>query len=532
MRLSHFLLRSWIAALTLIGAALWQPAQAAASASDAVRFLDQSSFGPTLESITRVRKSGIKAYLKQQFDAPQSTSSELSLWPDQPPADCPANSVCRRDHYSMYPLQRRFFHNARTGQDQLRQRVAFALNQIFVVSALDSALRLPTRMWPYLEILERRAFGNFRQIMEEVTLNAAMGRYLDMVGNKANAPNENYARELLQLFTIGVNELNIDGTEKRDGKGKLIPAYSQDTVEAFARVFTGWVFAPAYSTGVANYRDPMIPGNPNNHDSGEKHLLNGYVLAAGGTAVTDLDAALDNVFAHPNVAPFISKQLIQHLVTSNPSPAYVGRVARVFKRSSGDMKAVIRAVLLDPVARSSAPSKRFGYLREPVQWITQLLRAFNTGEASTDFILGETYLPSNLRMGEDIYRSPSVFNFFPPDNLAPSGELLGPEFAIASTPAVFARANFAFEVVYQKMPTGTNRPKGSWLEFSSWLPQAANPDKLVKGLNRLMLHGTMTPAMRKAIVAAVGQIPVTDPLARVREAVYQVAISPQYLIAR
>ena len=523
-------LGSWVTALILTCGSLWQPAQAAPALNDAIRFLEQSSFGPTPASIAQVRKAGIKAYLNKQFDAPQSPPPELSPWPDQVPTDC--DSVCRREHYSIYPLQRRFFKNALTAEDQLRQRVAFALNQIFVVSALDGNLRQPDRMWPYLEILERQAFGSFRELIKEITLNAAMGRYLDMVGNRANAPNENYARELLQLFTIGVNKLNIDGTEKRDAKSNPIPSYSQETVETFARVFTGWVFAPTFSDGVTNYRDPMVIGNPKNHDVGEKKLLNDYVLAAGGTALDDLESALDNIVAHPNVAPFISKQLIQHLVTSNPPRAYVGRVAQVFKRSSGNMKAVIRAILLDPEARNSTPSRRFGHLREPVLWITQLLRAFDTNETSTDFILGEAYLPTNLRMGQDVYRSPSVFNFFPPDYIAPNGTLLGPEFAIASTQAAFARANFAYETIFHKMPISTDRPKGSWLEFSAWTPHAADPVKLVKGLHRLMLHGNMKPAMLEGITAAVAAIPETDPVARVREAVYLIAVSPQYLIAR
>jgi uncharacterized protein (DUF1800 family) len=525
------LFRNRLQAAALAGLFLLStPVAAAPSTGDTIRLLEQSTFGATPKLIEHVREVGFDAYLQEQFSAPASAPPQADPWPDRVPADCDA--TCRRDHYSMYPLQVRFFRNALTGQDQLRQRVAFALNQIFVTSALDGALRQPARMWPYLEILERQAFGNFRDLMKEVTLNPAMGRYLDMVGNKANAPNENYARELLQLFTVGLNQLNENGTEKRDAQGNAIPTYSQDTISDFARVFTGWVLAPAIATGTANYRDPMVPGVARNHDAGEKTLLRGKILAAGGTAESDLEAALDNIFADPNVAPFVSKQLIQHLVTSNPPPAYVARVARVFKRSQGDMKATVRAILLDPVARDATPPKSFGALREPVLWITQLLRSFEVDDTTTDFVLGESYLPADSRMGEDVYRAPSVFNFFPPDQTTPSGASLGPEFALSSTTAVYARSNLAYQLVYQKMPTTANRPKGTWIDLTRWQRLAADPRKLVKALDKLMMHGTMPAGMRATLLKQLRTIPQADSLGRVREAVYLTATSPQYQIAR
>jgi len=366
-----------------------------------------------------------------------------------------------------------------------------------------------------------------------MTLNPGMGKYLDMAGNRAEAPNENYARELLQLFSIGLYELNPDGTQKLDAHRRPIPAYSEDTVSAFSRAFTGWTLAPPPQPEIVNYFEPMRPAGPRAHDQETKQLLNGVVLPAGQNAQTDLQHALDNVFQHPNVAPFISKNLIQHLVTSNPSPAYVGRVAAVFAGTKGDMKSIVRAILLDPDARESTGSDtQSGHLREPVLWITNLLRAFRTTEATTDFVLGEQFLPHSLHMSQNLFDSPSVFNFFPPGYVIPGENIKGPEFAIYSTSTALARTNFAYAVVYQTMPTNAFRPKGTWLDLSPFEPLATDLPRLMETLNLLLLHGTMSAQMQSVIETAVSEIPVANRLGRVREAVYLIVTSPQYLIAR
>jgi uncharacterized protein (DUF1800 family) len=502
------------------------------SIPDAVRFLEQATFGPTPAMIAEVRAIGFEGFLGLQFAARRPSYPDLGLWPSTPPATCDA--TCQRDNYSMYPLQRRFFTNALTRHDQLRQRVAFALNQIFVISGAHPELRLPSRMLPYLEVLDRHAFGSFRDLLTDVTLNAGMGRYLDMVDNNRSAPNENYARELLQLFSVGVNMLNDDGTLKLDASGAEIPTYDQATITAFARVFTGWTFAPSSMSGVPNYAAPMVPAAPEAHDQDPKTLLNGVTLPAGRDAATDLRDALDNVFAHPNVAPFISKNLIQHLVTSNPSPAYVGRVTQVFRRSHGNLRTVVRAILLDGEARhpNLARLPDYGHLREPVLWLTSLLRAFHTTGATTDFVLGDSFLPADVRMSQDVFRSPSVFNFFPPDHVVAGDDLLGPEFAIYTTATAIARINLALDVVFKTMPTSTDRPLGTWIDFTHWKPLGADPGRLVTVLDHLMLHGTMPSSMREVVVRAVRAIPASDPLKRVRTAVYLVATSPYYLVER
>ena len=356
----------------------------------AARFLDQAAFGPDATTIAHVQALGLHGYLNEQFAAP------ISPYPDPSATG-----------FGIGQVQARFFTNAVHGQDQLRQRVAFALGQIFVASAVEE--NSPTQLVPYLQLLKSDAFVNFRQLMEDVTLSPTMGEYLDMRNNdKANPAkdtkaNENYARELMQLFTIGLFQLNQDGTLQPDSNGNPIPTYDQTTIQNFAKIYTGWTYPtkpgatlrehnPAYFIG------PMVPYEPN-HDTTSKTLLNGFAVGAGGTARSDLKAALDDIFKHQNVAPFISKQLIQHLVTSNPSPAYVGRIAAVFSDNGsgvrGDLEAVVKAILLDPEARAgddgpslTAPDTS-GHLREPVFVVSSILRGLGAMVNDTNNLTGQ-----------------------------------------------------------------------------------------------------------------------------------------------
>ena len=501
---------------------------------DAIRFLEQATFGPTPDLITHVQQVGFEAFLDEQFALPTPVFPQLDNWPQNPPSTC--TGTCLRDNYSMYPLQVGAFGAFLTSQHQLRWRVTFALNQIFVVSAVDGNLRQPSRMLPYLQVLSNGAFGNFRQLLTDITLNPAMARYLDTVNNNRASPNENYARELLQLFSIGLNQLNPDGTLQLDGAGQPIPTYDQSTITAFARVFTGWVFAPARITGVTNFIDPLVPGAANAHDTAAKTLLNGVTLPAGHDAATDLHDALDTVFAHLNVAPFVSTRLIQHLVTSNPSPAYVGRVATVFRTTGGDMKSVVRAILLDPEARtapvSGSPADAvYGHLREPILWMTSFLRLFGP-LVVTDYVLSDSFLPAGLQMGQDLFRAPSVFNFYPSDYVVMGDSTLGPEFAIYATSTALARTNFAYQVLYKTMPTNANRPVGTWIDLSGLAPVASDPTGVVDALNQFFLHGRMSPEMRNVILASVVAIPASNPLGRLRNAIYLLVTSPQYLVER
>jgi uncharacterized protein (DUF1800 family) len=519
-----------VGVVLLVGLAAPGIALAEPSLDEAVRFLEQVTFGPTPDLVARVQQIGFEAFLAEQFALPAPAFPELENWPSSVPGTC--KDTCVRDNYTVYPLQVGMFAAFLTSPHQLRLRVFLALNQIFVASALHPDLRQPSRLIPYLRVLSDGAFGNFRQLLTDVTLNPAMGRYLDTVNNQRSAPNENYARELLQLFTIGVNQLEPDGTPKLDAAGQRIPAFDQSTINAFARVFTGWVFTAQPTAGVPNYVDPLVPGASSTHDREPKTLLDGVTLPGGRDARTDLNDALDNIFTHPNVAPFIGSRLIQHLVTSNPSRAYVGRVAAVFQGTGGDMKSVLRAILLDPEARTTpAAGGPYGHLREPILWITSWLRPFGA-RVVTDFVLFDGSLPPGLQMGQDLFRAPSVFNFYPPGHVVAGDAVLGPEFAIYSTTTALARANFAYQVIYKTMSTNTNRPTGTWLDLSGLEPLASNPAALVDALDAFFLHGRMSPEMRNAILTSTQATSASNALARLRNMLYLVVTSPQYLVER
>jgi uncharacterized protein (DUF1800 family) len=504
------------------------------STADAVRLLEQSTWGPTPELIQHVQAVGVETFIDEQFDAPASSYPTLPLYPTtRDTTTCPNNSTCQRDNYTMYPVQNRFFVNALSGPDQLRQRVAFALHQILVVSGVD--ITQPSWMTPYLQTLDRDAFGNYRQLLRDVTLNAAMGNYLDVNNNTRTRPNENYAREVLQLFSIGTVRLNVDGTPQIDGIGQPIPTYDQTIVNGFARVFTGWRFA-AGAAGVPNYIDPMV-ANASQHDTASKALLNGTVLPAGQTTVKDLDDAIDNIFHDSNVGPFISKQLIQHLVTSNPTPAYVARVAAVFNGSSGargELRAVVKAILLDPEARGDLKTEpNYGRLRHPAQFILNILRAFHARSAdlSTE---SDGYLnPQSVSMGMDVFRPPSVFSYFSPGTAVPGiSGVRGPEFGLFTTSTSLRRDNFVNTMAFSRISVSTNAPNGTALDLSPIQALARNPAELVDALNTLLMHGTMSSDMRESVIGAVSAVAASNPLKRARTAVYLVASSSQYQVER
>jgi uncharacterized protein (DUF1800 family) len=553
-----------------------------ATDADTVRFLEQASWGPTAAEVNRVKAMGFKAYLDEQFNAPVLNPAKGSDYQDLffPLNDqnqaCPTTNpsvpnynqtVCNRDGFSIYPIQRTYFSNALYGQDQLRQRVAFALHQILVVSGVGG-LNKASWMTMYLQALDRGAFGNYRTLLGEVTLNSEMGQYLDMLQSTRTSPNENWAREVLQLFSIGINELNLDGTPKRDAQGTPIPSYSQTTVNEFTRVFTGWTLNPTLiAPGTSNWRDPMVPRGGTNHDVGGKTLLNGVTVppCAGTNAActqSDLNAALDNIFNHPNVGPFIGKQLIQHLVTSNPSPAYVERVARVFNNDCaglypiagcsnvrGNLKAVVQAILLDPEARGvEKTDPNYGKLREPAQYINNILRAFNAKSfdksSVSDGVLGtrsSTDFPGTL--DQPIFQPTTVFSYYQPDYEVPGTKILGPAFGILSTSRTLLRANVVNTLIYTGVTANTtptaispDRPLGTSLDLANLEALSANPGALADLLNGLMLHGTMSTQMRTSLINAINTINDTDGTTRARKraqtAVYLVATSSQYDIQR
>jgi uncharacterized protein (DUF1800 family) len=466
----------------------------------------------------------------------------------------------------MYPIQAWDMKEKFYGDAQLKHRIAWALSQIWVTSGVD--VQQSRHMVEYHKILSNNAFGNFRNLMKQITLNPAMGGYLDMAISTRFNPNENYARELMQLFTVGLFLLNQDGTLKLDGSSNPIPTYDQNGVNNLTKVLTGWTFCPAtcpnFATGTVNYIDPMIITNTNNHDLTAKTLLswpadpafppnNTNILACSNCtnaaniqtyAAASMDQALDNIFNHPNVGPFISKILIQHLVTSDPTPAYVGRVAAVFNNNGlsvrGDMKAVVKAILLDPEARGDVKTDpNYGKLREPVQFATNLLRAMNVRSANgllqSDGVIFQR--GEFQGMGQVPFRSPTVFNYYPPEFVIPGTVLLGPEFALMTTGTSIQRANFVNRFVFTAIPVpvSVDAPNGTSLDFSDLQALSAadaTGNLLVDELNRRMLHSTMTAAMKSSILPAITSVVSTDTLGRVRQAVYLIATSTQYQVQR
>jgi uncharacterized protein (DUF1800 family) len=487
------------------------------------RFLEQTTFGPTPALVTQVQQSGLQAFLTNQYATP------VTPYPD------PA-----ADETFLGPLQQRFFVAALTAPDQLRQRVAFSLGQIFVIAG--DKISDPTAFTNYLRLLNTDAFTNYRQIMKDVTLSPAMGHYLDMVNNgkpgTGQHANENYARELMQLFTLGTSLLNEDGSVQLDSSNNPIPTYSQDQVEEFARAFTGWTYPLAPGMSQQKYNPPFwtgpMVGVNTNHDTTAKQLLqysgaaSGGLLPSGQTAEQDLDGAIDNIFNHPNLPPFVSRLLIQHLVTSNPSPDYIQRISEVFKNNGagvrGDMKAVITAILLDSEARrGDDPTTAIGtdgHLQEPILYIAGLLRAFG---AVSD---GSGPVNQASSMSQNPLFSPSVFNFFSPSYVIPETTLTGPEFQILTTATSLNRVNFVNSFVFGSLGSGTT------VSFANYGTQASNPSQLLDSLNTLMLHGTMSSDMKTSILTAMQAVPAgpNQGLQEAQAAIYLIGTSSQYQV--
>jgi len=498
------------------------------TATAAARFLDQSSFGPTAATIQQVQTLGIDAYLKAQFATPTTT---LAAIPTSPlPAACLANNT-------PYPCaESEWWTAAITGPDQLRQRVAFALSEIFVISTQT----VPGQGIPaYHNMLANDAFTNFSTIMHDVAVSPGMGTYLNML-NSAKAPtgeipNENFPRENMQLFTIGLDMLNQDGSLQLDANGNPIPTYTEPIVQAFAKVDTGWTFAVAgggtptkYPNPTADYNDPMVAVEAD-HDMTSKTVLNGTVLPAGQTAEQDLAQGLANIFNHTNVGPFICKQLIQHLVTSTPSPAYVSRVAAIFANNGngvrGDTQAVIRAILTDQEARAGDTNSSYdgGHLREPVLFITAMMR----GLAFTNTDVNGSYFSlsgQSSKLSEEPYRSGSVFNFFPPSYVIPSTTLNAPEFSIENTATSILELSLADSIVNNKISSFSVDLSNT----STLGTMAANPTTLVNYLSMLFMHSQMPANMQSTIISTI--TPITTNAQRARVATYLVITSSQYKI--
>ena len=514
------------------------------SQQEAVRLLQQATFGPNMTAIQELQDMGMEAWLDQQIALPPSFHTPL------------VTDNYRRD--SAVRLES-WWHTSIWGEDQLRQRMAFALSQILVVSQSASNLfDHQLGLINYYDLLVAHGLGNYRDLLGAVSKNAIMGRYLSYLGNqKANStqrPDENYARELMQLFTIGMVELNMDGSPKLNNNGQPQATYQQQDVEQFAKVFTGWCFAAPANDRFCNssfdFNAPM-KSYDDYHDKSQKTLLNGTILAADQSAEQDLQAALDNLFHHDSIAPFISKQLIQKLVTSNPSPSYIERIAQIFVDNGegvrGDLAAVAKAILLDTEARQghlTAPTI-FGKMRSPLLRMTHMWRALNADNLADYFRI---YRLSNLTAQEPL-NAPSVFNFYSADFTTATLEaagLLAPEFQISNESQVIHFYNYLFFPIRYGISEHVVQGAGKTFQlYNQYQPYIdlmegiEGDEGAIERLNLLFTGNTMSDDLKQSLRQLIIDIRVKDNARGIYDdytamanVMLLVMLSPEFVIQR
>ena len=538
---------------------------------EAARFLLQAQFSATTAEIAALRSTTYADWLEAQFNAPLS----LSGWQwlnEQGYADVNKDTGF---YDNSYPGDHMIWYQLLQSPDGLRKRVALALSEICVVSlsGLDFNWRSHAIAW-YWDQLVFQAFGNYRSLLQDVTLNAAMGFYLNTRGNQkenpatGRQPDENYAREIMQLMSIGLVLLNPDGTPQRDGAGKPIDSYSQSDVTNLARVFTGYDYDQSQNTpttvpgtnrtvsSTTFTRLPMVL-TESRHSALAASFL-GTTIPAGTPGAEALRIALDTLFNHPNVGPFIGKQLIQRLVTSNPSPGYVARVSAAFANNGagvrGDMRAVVRAILLDDEARSPAGLTQpgFGKLREPMLRFVQWGRTFGLNSTFGTWKIGNLSDPGS-RLGQSPLRSPSVFNFFRPGYVPPSTALaatgaVAPEFQLVNESSVGGYLNFMQGAIRNglwvngpEVPHNASTPNNGFdikAAYTQELALVADADALVARINLLMCAGQLSAATVKLIADALKTTNITAASTdnakrdRVAAAVFLVMASAEYLVQK
>ena len=541
------------------------------SPTDAASFLEQATFGATDADIRTVSLNGYQSWLNQQFTlAPTATEPavEQAVIVNNPPcatSDLKCNAALFvQNNQDEGLVQDTFWQQSITASDQLRQRVKYALSQIFVISSNNTTAiqNMPRGEASYYDLLGSDAFVNFRQLLQDVTLNPMMGQFLSMQGNdKGNAttdPDENYGREVMQLLTIGLWQLNDDGSQKLDGSGNPIPTYSNIDVKGLAAVFTGFSWnIPGDSTDNAwsnccvyvgpGFGEELLPMQsfPSHHSTVQKQFLGVTIPASGSPDPNgDLKVALDTLFNHPNLPAFFSKQMIQHMVTSNPSPAYINRVAQVFKNDGtgvrGNLQAVITAILLDPEARDTATfvgNPQYGKVREALIRYAEWARAF-TGQSRTgSFNVGSTEDPI-YGLGEMWLRSPTVFNWFapgytPPNTSISAANLLAPEMQMTNVSSVVGYINYMQDAVGGSSTSGPD----VFSSYATEMSLAATPDQLLDRINLLLMAGQMSGTLYNQILGAINSIaiPTSDQnainaalLSRVQTAVYLTVASPDF----
>ena len=539
--------------------------------ADAFRLLTQASFGPTEAEVARTMTLGATGWIDEQLAKP-AKAVHLARWNTD---DAAAKAKDAGATAGAPSVVSSFYQQALSADDQLRQRAAFALSQIFVVSTYDLTSERAQAAASWMDMLGKDAFGNFRTLLQDVAMHPAMGLYLSHMRNRkedlvlGRVPDQNFAREVMQLFTIGLVQLNADGTPKKDGNGNVLDTYGPGDIEGLSSVFTGFSWAGpdqlnSRFSGVT--QDPLrltlpMQGYPQYHSMLPKSFL-GTTVAAQGVAdpSASLKAALDTLFAHPNVGPFISRQLIQRLVTSSPSPAYVGRVAAKFNNNGsgvrGDMRAVFRAILLDTEARSAtiAAGPQYGKVKEPILRLTATLRANGWKSDSGKVLMNFTDDPG-WSLAQTPLRSPSVFNFYRPGYVPAGGEAasLGmtlPEMQITDETSVAGYANYMITAVKagvgQKGVDGKATRPDLQMNHTALLPLATDPTALVDKVTPRYFAGPVNSALRTELINAVASInvPVLKPdgsnkewvdkakANRVLTAVAMPLVSPEFIVQK
>ena len=515
------------------------------SADEAARFLMQSSFGPSETDIARVQTLGYSGWIDEQFS--------IAATKHLPYVQANYSLLLFGGNFAF--MQDSFWQQAIPASDQLRQRVKFALSEILVVSAESGTIATASDgLANYVDLLGEHAFGNYRTLLEAVATSPMMGIYLSHLRNQkadpvtGRVPDENFAREVMQLFSIGLAEINLDGAPKLVN-GQPVETYTNADITGLARVFTGWSWAAqdtsnaSFNGGGTAYADrilrPMQP-YPQFHETGEKTFLN-VTIPGGTSAQASLTIALDTLFNHPNLCPFIGRQLIQRLVTSNPTSGYIGRVSAACANNSagvrGDMKSIVRAILLDDEARNAAglTNPQFGKLREPVLRLSQWARCFGATSASGNWQIRNLDSPATS-LGQQPLRAPSVFNFFrpgyvPANTAIADAGLVAPEFQITGETSVAGYTNF----MQATISSGVGVSREVRASYAGELAVADNADALIDRINRCLMAGTMGTQQRQEIRDAVNAIAVTAPNGRanrVYTAVLLTMASPDYLVQK
>ncbi|UAK24245.1 DUF1800 family protein [Sphingomonas nostoxanthinifaciens] len=508
---------------------------------DAGRLAKQATFGATPDLIAHIASVGSSAWLDEQFALSSSTYKDLAVAPVR--NQCNANPIDVPCYYRWFNRQNvamRFYSNTIGQPDQLRQRVALALSE-FVVASTDP-ITDAAGVAAYNQIFLDNAFGNYRDILLQVTMLGFMGDYLNMSGSSHVAPSENYAREFLQLFSMGPNKLNMDGSLVTDSTGAAIPNYTAADIAGAAKALTGWtIYKQPDNSNDYTKQMTQVAGF---YDTGAKTFL-GVTVPAGVSEATSVAAVIDAAFNNASTPPYVAKRMIQQLVTSNPTPAYVARVAAVFVNNGnsvrGDMKAVVRAVLMDSEARIAPSSTNVGKVKEPILLMTSIARA--SGMKSTD---GVVFINRDKTLGQMIMQSPSVFNFYPPDFPLPqSTTLFSPVSKLFTTVTITSRDNMVYDwtVNYATSAKGEFQPistvmgsTGTTIDWSGWEALGTDIAAMVDRIDLIMMNRTMTTAQRTALTAAAASVinadPATQARMRAQALIYIVGTSPLFQVDR